>query len=67
MFRYGGGISLIMELLIKRLQSKEAEIAQYLTIIESLQQQLNSLKEENDQCTKNEKNQKKENANDGKN
>ena len=56
-----------MELLIKRLQTKEAEIAQYLTIIESLQQQLNSLKEEHDQCKKNEKNQKKENANDGKN
>ena len=56
-----------MELLIKRLQTKEAEIAQYLTIIESLQKQLNSLKEENDQCTKKEKNQKKENANDGKN
>ena len=48
-----------MELLFKRLQAKEAEIAQYLTIIESLQKQLNSLKEENDQCTKNEKNQKK--------
>ena len=56
-----------MELLLKRLQAKEAEIVQYLTIIESLQKQLNSLKEENDQCIKKEKNQKKENANDGKN
>jgi len=55
-----------MELLIKRLQAKEAEIAHYLTIIEDLQKQLVAAKEEHDQCTKNEKNLKKENANDGK-
>lgn len=56
-----------MELLIRRLQNKEAEIAQYLAVIEDLQKQIATLKEEHDQCTKNEKNQKKENANDGKN
>ena len=54
-----------MELLIKRLQSKEAEIAQYLTIIEQQSKQIAELKE-GCICTKNEKNQKKENANDGK-
>ena len=55
-----------MELIIRRLQAKEAEIAQYLAVIEDLQKQIVTLKEEDDQCTKNEKNQKKENANDGK-
>ena len=35
-------------------------------VMEDLQKQIVTLKEEDDQCTKNEKNQKKENANDGK-
>ena len=56
-----------MELLIRILQNREAEIAQYLAVIEDLQKQIVTLKEEDDQCPKNEKNQKKENANDGKN
>ena len=80
-----------MEILIRRLQQKEAEIANYLTIIEGQRQNIewmqkelmkldpdrfpkdetqfilkDALKEDINQCTKNEKNQKKENANDGK-
>ena len=51
-----------MELLIKRLQAKEAEIAQYLTIIESLQHQLKLKEEECNQCTENE-NPKNQNQN----
>ena len=49
-----------MELLIKRLQAKEAEIAQLLTIIETLQQQLKA-KEENCKCTEKNQNQKNRN------
>ena len=48
-----------MELIIRRLQAKEAEIAQYLSVIEDLQKQLIATKEELDECTKNQ-NQKKE-------
>ena len=60
MFRYGGGI---VELLIKRLQAKEAEIAQLLTIIETLQQQHNALKEEHELCMEKNPNQKNQNPN----
>ena len=42
-----------MELIIRRLQAKEAEIAQYLSVIEDLQKQLVATKEELDVCTKN--------------
>ena len=60
MFRYIGGI---VELLIKRLQAKEAEIAQLLTIIETLQQQHNALKEEHQLCMEKNPNQKNQNPN----
>tara|TARA_B100001057_G_scaffold33903_2_gene30739 strand:+ start:2715 stop:2894 length:180 start_codon:yes stop_codon:yes gene_type:complete len=50
-----------MELLIKRLQAKEAEIAQLLTIIETLQQQHNALKEEHELCMEKNLNQKNQN------
>lgn len=49
-----------MELLIRRLQNKETEIAQYLTVIEQQSKQIATLEEECKQCTKKEKNQKKE-------
>lgn len=48
-----------MELIIRRLQAKEAEIAQYLSVIEDLQKQLVATKEEHDKCIKNQ-NPKKE-------
>ena len=54
-----------MESITRRLQAKEAEIAQYLIVIEQQSKQIAELKE-GCTCTKNEKNQKKENANDGK-
>jgi len=62
LFKYGEDITLTMELLIKRLQAKEAEIAQYLTIIQTLQQQLKLKEEECNQCTENE-NPKNQNQN----
>lgn len=53
-----------MQLLIQRLQNKEAEIAQYLAVIEEQAKQISTFKEENEKCTKKENQQKKENAND---
>ena len=50
-----------MELLTRRLQAKEAEIAQYLVIIENLQQQLKQQEEECNKCK--EKNLKQKNQN----
>tara|TARA_B100000965_G_scaffold49041_4_gene36044 strand:+ start:8656 stop:8832 length:177 start_codon:yes stop_codon:yes gene_type:complete len=49
-----------MELIFKRLQAKEAEIAQCLIAIETLQQQLKA-KEENCKCTEKNQNQKNQN------
>ena len=51
-----------MELLTRRLQAKEAEIAQYLVIIENLQQQLKQQEEECNKCTEKE-NPKNQNQN----
>ena len=50
-----------MELLTRRLQAKEAEIVQYLVIIENLQQQLKQQEEECNKCTEKNLNQKNQN------
>ena len=52
-----------MELIIRRLQNKEAEIAQCLNVIETLQQQHNALKEEHELCMEKNPNQKNQNPN----
>ena len=51
-----------MELLIRRLQNKEVEIAQCLSLIENLQQQLKLKEEECNKCTEKE-NPKNQNQN----